>query len=227
MTAAGICTLDGLVVLSDSVSIINADCRAVVPLACDAVVTDPPYGVNSDRGDGKIRGGIHGDEAPPDLRWVAAFPAVVWGGNNFCDQLPRSTGWLVWDKTHCEGCEHSQAEIAWTNTVRTVRIHREAYHGFMRQRDGWFHQHQKPPALMAWAMQWLKEGATVLDPYMGSGTTGIACIRTGRKFIGIEIDAGHFATARARLENELRQGLLPLTHNIALCVKTHSKEQEG
>jgi len=54
------------------------------------------------------------------------------------------------------------------------------------------------------------EGATVLDPYMGSGTTGIACIRTGRKFIGIEIDPAHFATARARLENELRQGLLPL-----------------
>jgi DNA modification methylase len=65
------------------------------------------------------------------------------------------------------------------------------------------------------------EGATVLDPYMGSGTTGIACIRTGRKFIGIEIDAGHFATARARLENELRQGLLPLKHNKALSDSAH------
>lgn len=62
------------------------------------------------------------------------------------------------------------------------------------------------------------EGALVLDPYMGSGTTGIACIRTGRRFVGIEIDAGHFATARQRLENELRQGLLPLTHNKGVTV---------
>ena len=209
--------LDAVVVrLSDSVTIIHADCRDVLPVECDAVVMDPPYGVNHNPGCGrmaKIGGGIVGDLTPPDIRWVGTLPAVVWGGNNFCDQLPRSTGWLVWDKTHAETCEHSQAELAWTNLVRTIRVHREAYHGFMRQRDGWFHQHQKPPALMAWAMQWVKEGATVLDPYMGSGTTGIACIRTGRRFVGIEIDAGHFATARARLENELRQGLLPLTHN--------------
>jgi site-specific DNA-methyltransferase (adenine-specific) len=77
------------------------------------------------------------------------------------------------------------------------------------------HPCQKPVGLMAWCMERAKvpAGATVLDPYMGSGTTGIACIRTGRKFIGIEIDADHFATARLRLEKELRQGLLPLTHN--------------
>src|SRR4051812_32791051 len=68
-----------------------------------SVVTDPPYGVSHKPGLGrmsKISGGIVGDEQPPDLRWVAEYESVVWGGNNFCDQLPRSTGWLVWDKTH-------------------------------------------------------------------------------------------------------------------------------
>jgi DNA modification methylase len=57
-----------------------------------------------------------------------------------------------------------------------------------------------------------REGGTVLDPFMGSGTTGIACIRTGRKFIGIERDARYFEIAKQRLEAELRQGLLPLEH---------------
>jgi DNA modification methylase len=77
------------------------------------------------------------------------------------------------------------------------------------------HPAQKPVELLKWCMDQARvpEGATVLDPYMGSGTTGVACIRTGRKFIGIEIDAGHFATARKRLENELRQGMLPLEQN--------------
>jgi site-specific DNA-methyltransferase (adenine-specific) len=70
----------------------------------------------------------------------------------------------------------------------------------------------------------IAEGATVLDPYMGSGTTGIACIRTGRKFIGIEKSAEYFEIARQRLENELRQGLLPLTHNKVLSVSGERKE---
>lgn len=190
-----------------------ADCLAVLPelTGIDAVVTDPPYGVNHKPGKGrmsKVAGGIIGDEAPPDLRWVAEFPAVVWGGNNFCDQLPRSTGWLVWDKTNPETCEHSMAEVAWTNVVRTIRLHRENYSGFMRGRDGWFHQHQKPPALMVWCLQWIAEGATVLDPFMGSGTTGIACIRTGRRFIGIEIDPHYFEVAKARIHRELAQPML-------------------
>lgn len=213
VTECGAIPVHALVVrLSDAVTIIRADCRDVLPLPCDAVVTDPPYGVNHKPGCGrmsKIGGGIMGDETPPDLRWIADFPAVVWGGNNFCDQLPRSTGWLVWDKTHAETCEHSQAELAWTNMMtRTIRVHREAYHGFMRKRDGWFHQHQKPPALMAWCLQWTKEGDMILDPFMGSGTTGIACIRSRRKFIGIEIDPEVFEVARGRLVAELRQGQL-------------------
>jgi DNA modification methylase len=185
-------------------------------LSFDAVVTDPPYGVAHNKQSAtrryKIRTEIQGDESPPDVAWMASYPAVIWGANNF--ELPRSTGWLVWDKTHGPKCQHSQAEIAWSNIVKTVRLHREAYHGFMRQRDGWFHPTQKPPGLMVWCMQWLPAECTVLDPYMGSGTTGIACVRSGRRFVGIEKDPAHYATAIERITNELRQGdLFHSQHN--------------
>lgn len=183
----------------------QGDCREVLPLlhGVDAIVTDPPYGVAQKRGDSKLNEGIQGDEKPPVIGWVAGYQAIVWGGNNFCDQLPRSTGWLVWNKTFPECARHSQAELAWCNTRKTVRHYTEAYHGFMRQRDGWFHPTQKPPGLMVWCVAMTK--GTVCDPYMGSGTTGVACMRLGRRFIGIEIDRRYFDIACERIENEQRQ----------------------
>lgn len=186
-----------------------ADNREVFQLVrFDAVVTDPPYGVGYAAGGSrmqKVRGKIHGDETPPDVALLAGWPAVIWGGNNFCDQLPRSTGWLVWDKTHAETCEHSQAELAWTNVTRTVRHYREAYHGFMRQRDGWFHPTQKPPGLMRWCIGFVPGNPIIFDPYMGSGTTGIAAVEMGREFVGVEIDQGYFEIACQRIENAQRQ----------------------
>lgn len=191
-----------------------ADCMSILPLlepgSVDAVVTDPPYGVSHRPGVGRMvkkGGGIYGDAEPPDIRFVSGYEAVVWGGNNFCDQLPRSTGWLVWDKTHCELCEHSQAELAWTNTVRTIRLHRQAYHGFMRQRDGWFHQHQKPIELMEWCIRFTA-GQTILDPFAGSGTTAVACVRTGRKSISIEKEPKYCEIAKRRIEEALGVGSL-------------------
>lgn len=185
------------------------DCREVLPtLAFDAIVTDPPYGVSIRRGDSKICEAIANDATPPDVSGLARWPAVIWGGNNFCDQLPRSTGWLVWDKTHAEKCQHSQAELAWTNVTKTVRHYREAYHGFMRQRDGWFHPTQKPPALMKWCIGFTKDGAAICDPYTGSGTTGIAAVAMGRRFIGVEVDAGYFEIACRRIEAAQKQATM-------------------
>lgn len=192
------------------------DCLDILPTlapeSVDAVVTDPPYGVSMLRGDSRVRGRLVGDETPPNVRWMSAFRSVIWGGNNFCDQLPRSTGWLVWFKYASDVSEHSQAELAWTNGCRTIRHYSEQFTGFMRQREGQCHPTQKPINLFVWAMRQVKvpENATIFDPYMGSGTTGIACIRTGRKFIGIEIDPGYFEIAKARIKLELQQGLLAL-----------------
>lgn len=190
------------------------DCLEILPTLdkVDAVVTDPPYGVShSYKGASKrmkIEGGIVGDSEPPNLQWVADYPSVVWGGNNFCDQLPRSTGWLVWFKHHPPESQHSQAEIAWTNSVKTIRHYSEAYHGFMRKRDGWFHPNQKPPKLMEWCLSFLPNSQTILDPFMGSGTTGVACANLGRKFIGIEIEEKYFDIACERIEAAYAQGRL-------------------
>lgn len=203
--------------MAEKVTIGNAelwhgDCREVLPsLVFDAVVTDPPYGVGYSAGGSrmqKVRWKIYGDETPPDVSGLAKWPAVIWGGNNFCDQLPRSTGWLVWDKTHAEKCQHSQAELAWSNVTKTVRHYREAYHGFMRQRDGWFHPTQKPPGLMRWCIGFTKNGAAICDPYMGSGTTGIAAVEMGRRFVGVEIDPGHFEIACRRIEAAQNQATM-------------------
>ena len=84
--------------------------------------------------------------------------------------------------------------------------------GLMAKEKERVHPTQKPVALMQWCIGLTKipTGATVLDSFMGSGTTGIACIRTGRKFIGIEKDPDYFQTAKERIEKELQQQLLPL-----------------
>lgn len=185
------------------------DCREILPsLSADAIVTDPPYGVGINRGDGRrvpIATTIEGDGSPPDLAHLGNGPKIIWGGNNFCDQLPRSTGWLVWHKFHHEKSQHSQAELAWTNVVRTIRHYQEAYHGFMRGRDGWFHPTQKPPGLMAWCLGFVPKAKVIADPYMGSGTTGIACAAQGREFIGVEINTEFFEVACRRIEDAHRQ----------------------
>lgn len=235
--------------LSDSVTIIHGDCRDALPVECDAVVTDPPYGMKwNAKGRigrpssvataggvyGRDWGAIEGDDKPfdPALLLSIGKPLVTWGANHYASRLPDSPGWLVWDKkrggTAGRGFIGSDCELAWcSETGDCTAIFCLYWDGFRRDCEvgEHFHPTQKPVALMSWCMDKAKvpEGATVLDPYMGSGTTGIACIRTGRKFIGIEIDAGHFETARARLERELAQGLLDFgggasapTHNKAL-----------
>ena len=182
----------------------------------DCVVTDPPYGVNMLRGDSAIIGKIHGDEVPPDIKWISDYPAVVFGGNNFCDQLPRSTGWLVWFKYAGDESEHSQAELAWTNCVKTIRHYSEQYTGFMRQREGQWHPTQKPTGLMRWAISKMKlnHNATIFDPFMGSGTTGIAAVQLGFNFIGCEISPEYFAIAEKRIKQAaLQPGLFTPSNN--------------
>ena len=235
--------LDAVVVrLSDSVTIIHGDCRDVLPLACDAVVTDPPYGIDLDADFSSLRGTpdfkrkhgnysgkthqrIAGDKEPFDPKPWLGKPCVFFGADHYASRLPDGGTWHVWDKREELGSNMlADFETVWTSGMSgPSRIIRHKWLGYMRRSEvgDHFHPTQKPIAVVAWCMDKAKvpEGATVLDPYMGSGTTGVACIRTGRRFIGIERDPAHFATMRTRLENELRQGLLPLKHNIGICVK--------
>ena len=201
----------------------HADCLEVLPTltGVDAVVTDPPYGIAhpcnfSTRGRGRLAAcndwpDVHGDDGPFDPAWILALnrPAVLWGGNWFADKLPPTGGWLVWDKERPDELDQATCELAWTSCVKGVRRFRHLWHGMMKasEKGESYHPTQKPAALFAWvlSLRWFADVETVLDPYMGSGTTGVACIRTGRNFIGIDIDKGYFDIACDRIRRELQQ----------------------
>ena len=199
-------------VIIGNATLILGDCREILPTLprVDAVVTDPPYGINRD---GKppstsSHGGHKGYEF---FGWDRSRPSkdvfakilkssdvqVIWGGNYFADLLPASGKWFFWDK----GQRISQAdgELAWTSlygAMRVFTINRKAI-----DRDGAVHPTQKPLPLMKWCIEQLPAHAhTILDPYMGSGTTGVACAQMGRAFIGIEIDPRYFEIACRRIE---------------------------
>ena len=219
--------------LSAEVTVVLGDCRDLLPLECDAVITDPPYGMKwnakgrigrpssvataGGRVCGRDWGGILGDDKPfdPALLLALGKPLVTWGANHYASRLPDAPGWLIWDKkrggTAGKGFSGSDCELAWcSETGDCTAIFCLYWDGFRRDCEvgQHFHPTQKPVALMAWCMERAKvpEGGLVLDPYMGSGTTGIACIRTGRRFFGVEIDPRYFDAACERLTRELAQG---------------------
>ena len=128
---------------------------------------------------------------------------IIWGGNYF--ELPLSRGWFVWTKPE-RGFSLSEAELAWTSKDAPIRIF-----DYRRSDPDREHPTQKPLSLMTWCvLNNTKPGDTILDPFMGSGTTGVACVQTGRNFIGIEIDPGYFKIAEKRIHDAQQQMRLPL-----------------
>jgi DNA modification methylase len=195
----------------DGITIYHGDCREILPMLPEpaVVVADPPYGVSISRGDGRraqIQTRVAGDDEPFDPSHLLALgsPLVLFGANAYASRLPDSVGWLIWDKYHGEECQHSQAELAWTNFVKGIRIHREAYHGFMRAKDGWLHPTQKPVGLMRWVLSlpWTPAGL-VIDPYMGSGPVLRAAMDLGQPCIGIEIEERYCEIAAKRLSQQV------------------------
>lgn len=199
------------------------DCREILPTLgkVDAVVTDPPYGIGADKGPGvagtdstgryvrrprQYVGGWDTERAPDDLlRAVGEIGGVVWGGNYFADVLPRATRWLLWDKLNSMP-SYSDAELAWTTAPGTAtKKFTRCANGLAANRDGRCHPTQKPVALMEWCLGFLPDASTILDPFMGSGTTGVACAKLGRSFIGIEIEPRYFEIACRRISDAYKQ----------------------
>lgn len=205
------------------------DCRDILPTLgkVDAVVTDPPYGIGKDRGaavggmDGSGRyfrrpkqyeGGWDNDRPDDDL--LAAVVAagklsVVWGGNYFADVLPRGGRWLFWDKLNTMPT-FSDGEMAWTNIPgASVKKITQANQGMSSRQDGErAHPTQKPERVMRWCISFLPKSGAILDPFMGSGSTGVAAMQMQRDFIGIERDPRYFDIACRRIEDAQRQGSL-------------------
>lgn len=180
------------------------DCRKIAPLLpdFDLLLTDPPYGLGD-----RLQGGTWGKSFEENYRrWDVAAPPewalqmlmskarwqILWGGNYH--GLPQSRGWLVWNKPE-RGLTMADAELAWTNLDKNIRTFDST-----RNPDGKrVHPTQKPVELMSWCFNQVPEVKTVLDPYMGSGTTLVAAKLRGIKAVGIEMNEAYCKMAVARL----------------------------
>lgn len=197
--------------------IIHAEClsilRGMPAKSVDLVCTDPPYGIGIMRG-GHIGGGGQSfkekawDGGAPDHRYFdemrrVARAQIIWGGNYFSDVLPPSRGWLVWWKI--DGLptgSFSDCELAWTSFDMPAQVMNSRWRGFVRdsKETRYPHPTQKSLEVMKWCVStFSKPGDTVLDPFAGTGTTGVACALLKRTFIGIEQDREYVAIARERV----------------------------
>ena len=197
------------------------DCLEILPTLgkVDAVVTDPPYGIGESSKKAATRGKLAaardygGDEdwdnEPADPRviaWMREHSAsqIIFGGNYF--DLPPSSCWLVWDKQNGDN-DFADCELAWTNLPKAVRRIHWMWNGMLRKgKEERFHLTQKPLGVMEWSLTHLPDAArVVLDPYAGSGTTGVACVKKRLSFIGIERLPHHFETMCDRIAKAYAQ----------------------
>ena len=192
----------------------------------DAVITDPPYGIKNDCDYTRFTGGLSGHATykpiTGDAKEFDPNPfinyryVVMFGSNNYSHKLPPGA-LLVWAKRRDSktGKFLSDCEVAWMNKGRGVYLFHHEWDGFMRETERGektLHPSQKPVELMKWVMDkvGVPQGATVLDPFMGSGTTGVACVQTGRNFIGVEIDPTYYAIAEKRIKDAQMQPRLEM-----------------
>lgn len=189
----------------------NCDClgfmRGMESGSVDACITDPPYGINISANP------FRGKFAPSEWDGHPATPEqlfeimrvsknqIIWGGNYF--QLPPARCFLVWDKVQPEDFSSAMIEFAWTSFDKPAKLFRRHVVSYEK-----FHPTTKPTELMKWCCEYTEPGSLIFDPFMGSGTTGVACMMTGRNFIGCELDPGYFAIAQRRIKDAAQQPLL-------------------
>lgn len=207
--------------LAEGVELYCGDCLEVLPTLghFDALVTDPPYGMAWDTDTTRFSGGnnphqrsagrndkakIHDDDHSFDpTPWIGAQEVILWGANHYAAALPRGS-MLVWLKRldGAFGSFLSDAEVAWEKGGYGVYCHRDL--SMNAETLSRLHPTQKPLGLMQWCI--LRTRAlSILDPFMGSGTTGVAAVKLGRRFTGIEIDPGYFDIACRRIEAALKE----------------------
>jgi site-specific DNA-methyltransferase (adenine-specific) len=206
--------------------LIHGDCKEILPTLAGiyAIVSDVPYGMDYKPGGymGTLPHGslhramldpVYGDNEPFDPAHLLAYPKVaLFGAHHYSDKLPQSRGWLVWDKkpNGWPKNNYSDGDLIWTNQDKPLRIFRYLWQGALRQggdNSPHLHPTEKPVALMKWIIEQLDipAGAVICDPYMGSGTTGVACAELGYDFVGIEILPKYFEMAEARIEKAYKQ----------------------
>ena len=209
----------------DGITIYHGDCRDILPTLppVDLVLTDPPYGIGVDTDNSRFSGGtagnmakrgngigsangqpIIGDDQPFDPSFLVRIGKhqIIWGWHNFPDKLPAGAC-LIWLKRYDEafGTFLSDAETAWMSKGHGVYCCRDLSNNAIANER--VHPTQKPISLMRWCMEFFPDAQTILDPFMGSGTTLRAAKDLGRKAIGIEIEEKYCAIAAQRLAQEV------------------------
>ena len=222
------------VVIGD-ITLLRGDCLEIIPelinegVVVDTVITDPPYGI--DIGGNKSIGGngnLYKATEYGKHDWDKVLPKkefydflkskkyIVFGANHMCAELGNHKGVLIWDKKCQNGWNDtfSDAEIAFTNLINNTKVFRHLWVGALRKKsfdeDKRQHPTQKPIKVMEWCLDFACENDLVFDPFMGSGTTAVACQNTGRKCIGIELDKNYFNIAVKRVRENARQGRLDI-----------------
>ena len=208
--------------------IIQGDCleimRDIPDKSVDLVLTDPPYGIGEANGKNRTRGLLATPKDYGKSSWDDSIPAkeyfsemmrvgknqIIFGGNYFVEHLYNSPCWIVWDKDNGD-TDFADCELAWTSFKSAVRKYRFRWNGMLqentREKEYRFHPTQKPVSLFEWILDnYSKPGMTILDPFLGSGTTAVACINTNRFFIGIEQEPQYVEIARKRVEQAQAQG---------------------
>ncbi len=202
------------------IKLYNGDCidimRDMPDKSVDMILTDPPYGIGRDKGSygfGTVKGRKYAggwDKHPPSEMYFAemlriAKNAIIFGGNYFASMLPNTKGWIVWDKK-CDIAfknPFADCELIYTTYNRVVKKYSFKQQGFISDsNDKRVHPTQKPSELLQMIISdYAADANTIFDPFMGSGSTGVAAIDTGRDFIGIEIDKGYYDIAEQRIND--------------------------
>ena len=203
----------------------HGDCREILPTlpGCDLILTDPPYGIGCDAtihatkpdrpstwAKNKKYENLGWDTERPE-QWVLLMmlakgkDCIFWGGNYFADALPPARAWLFWDKMFENTTNFSHGELAWTSLPGQLRKFTISSKAETRGGQDREHPTQKPVALIDWALSFAPAAQTICDPYMGSGTTGVAAVKMGKAFVGIERERQYFDVACRRIEQAYAQ----------------------
>lgn len=196
----------------------HGDCLEIMPTLgkVDAAVFDPPYGIGEAKNNNPSRSKLaqskdYGSDSwdnntnPEAVSYARKISKnqIIFGGNYY--DLPPTSCWLIWDKKNGKN-DFADCEMAWTNLKKAVRIIEWQWHGMIRKGDDIkVHPTQKPVGVMEWCLTHIPDAQTILDPFMGSATTGVACVKAGLRFIGIEEKEKYFNIACERIQKAYDQ----------------------